>query len=93
MITRETIKDMVGDKFFTVEFLKKDGELRRMNCRLGVKKHLKGGRDNVVHIPTLLPVYDLKAKGYRNINLKTLLNITVDGVFYTINPKWRNDNE
>ncbi|NIU01634.1 MAG: hypothetical protein GWN01_12180 [Nitrosopumilaceae archaeon] len=30
-------------KMFTVEFEKANGEKRKMNCRTGVKKHLKGG--------------------------------------------------
>lgn len=30
-------------QFFTVEFTKANGEARRMNCRTGVTKHLKGG--------------------------------------------------
>ena len=30
-------------KFFNVEFYKADGTIRKMNCRIGVKKGLKGG--------------------------------------------------
>ena len=45
-----------------------------MNCRLGVKKHLKGGRnhnaDNVN-----ITVFDLKNKGYRNIPVQRLVEI------------------
>ena len=37
------IKKFIGNKFFSVEFYKKDGTLRKMQCRLGVTKHLKGG--------------------------------------------------
>ena len=36
--------------FFDVEFTKADGSLRKMNCRIGVKKHLAGGET----------MYDLK---------------------------------
>ncbi len=35
------IKNMVGQKIFKAKFVKKNGEIREMNCKLGVKKHLK----------------------------------------------------
>jgi len=31
----------------------------------------------------MLPVYDLKAKGYRNINLESLQSVIVNGVNHT----------
>ena len=37
------IKHMVGQKIFKATFLKKNGDVREMNCKIGVKKHLKGG--------------------------------------------------
>ena len=37
------LRELVQNKIFSVEFTKKDGTLRKMVCRLGVKKHLKGG--------------------------------------------------
>lgn len=41
-----TLKRIVGDKFFSVEFVKKTtGEIRRMTCRFGVTKYLHGGDD------------------------------------------------
>ena len=43
--TRRIIEAEVQDQFFTVEFTKADGSFRKMNCRLGVNKHHKGGRD------------------------------------------------
>jgi len=67
-------------QIFTAEFIKKDGSIRVMNCRTGVKKHLKGGK--LAFNPAdykLLPVYDLKAKGYRFVNLKTLRKISYGG--------------
>lgn len=59
-------------KMFTVCFIKKDGTERIMNCRLGVKKHLKGGASTTSHKKNLVTVYDVKAEGYRNINLDTI---------------------
>ena len=59
-------------KIFSVIFTKKDGSERKMVCRLGVKRYLSGGKNPVHHIPKYLTVYDIQAKGYRNINFDTL---------------------
>jgi hypothetical protein len=43
MTVRE-FRMMVGEtKIFSVDFIKKDGSLRTMIARLGVRKHLQGG--------------------------------------------------
>lgn len=63
-------------KFFTVKFHKVDGSIRKMNCRIGVHKFLKGGELSYrpVDKPNLRIVFDVKSNGYRTINL--------DKVFY-----------
>jgi len=64
-------------KIFTVEFIKKDGTLRVINCRLGVTKHLKGG-SSTLNPDKFITVYDLQSKGYRAIDkqsIKTLRGI------------------
>ena len=74
-------------KIFTAHFIKKNGEKRKMNCRLNVTKHIKGTglpsftlrKDN----PYIL-VYDLKAKDYRTINLETLFKINYCGKEYKL---------
>ena len=74
------IRQLVGNKFFTVEFIKKDGTIRVMNCKLGVTKHLQGGE--MKHNPEALNhlvVYDMQSKGYRTINLNTLLKVKFEG--------------
>jgi len=70
------IKKLVGNKIFSAIFTKKDGTERKMICRLGVKKHLKGGKksydaEDLNH----LTVFDLGKKGYRTINMNTLKQI------------------
>ena len=70
---------------FSVVFLKKDGSIRRMLCRFGVKKHLKGGKlafDPRERI--LLVVFDMQKEAYRMINLETISNITMKGVDYYV---------
>lgn len=78
-------KETVSDKFFTVEFIKKDGTIRQMNARLGVTKHLQGGE--LKYSPNDLgyvTVYDVKTKGYRTINLNTLTSLKVNGITYNV---------
>jgi hypothetical protein len=76
----ENLKQLVGNKIFTVEFVKKDGSIRVMNCMIGVKKHLQGGE--LKHNPESLNhliVYDMQSKGYRTININTLLKVKFEG--------------
>lgn len=78
--TVKQLKQLVGTKIFTVEFIKKDGSLRVMNCRLGVTKHLQGGE--LKHNPSDLNhliVYDMQSQGYRTINVNTLKSIRFEG--------------
>ena len=70
---------------FSVVFLKKDGSLRKMLCRFGVKKHLKGGKLSFdPRERNLLVVFDMQKEAYRMINLETISNITMKGVDYYV---------
>ena len=84
------IKNVRG-KIFTVEFLKKDGTLRRMVCRKEVKKFLKGGTRHST--PGLIVVCDMEAakriaetgskeSPYRSFHISSIGSLTVDGVTY-----------
>jgi len=70
-------------KFFSVKFTKKDGTLRKMVCRTGVKSYLKGGVNTTGHIPNLLTVFDVQKQEYRNINMATLQSARVEGKEYS----------
>lgn len=61
-------------KIMTVKFVKKDGSLRVMNCRLGVTKHLKGGT-STLNPDKFITVYDLKSEGYRAIDKESILDV------------------
>jgi hypothetical protein len=61
-------------KIFSVEFIKKDGTNRLMNCRLGVTKHLRGG-SSTLNPDTYITVYDLQSRGYRAINKAAIINV------------------
>ena len=66
-------------RFFTVEFVKKDGSTRILNGRLGVEKYLKGG-DCTIDRTKFVIVYDVQSKGYRAVNRETILSVRIDGV-------------
>ena len=73
------------DTIFSVVFLKKDGTIRHMTCRFGVKKHLKGGELKFNPLErALLVVFDMQKKAYRMINLETISNINMKGVEYYV---------
>lgn len=67
-----------GSEFGTVTFVKRStGEVRVMNYRLGVTKHLKGGNqgyDPKQH--NLITVYDMTQRGYRSIPIDGVISIT-----------------
>lgn len=89
MITRGTLIkliELLNGKFFTVEFTKKDGTKRIMNCRTGVKKYLSNnGKTIQITKPIdngILRVFDLQKNEYRSINLDTVNRITFNKVTY-----------
>lgn len=78
--TAEEFREVVGDRIFYCEFTKKDGTLRKMICRLGVKKHLKGGEltYNPADFNNLI-VFDMAKKEYRTVPFDRLRNIRYNG--------------
>tara|TARA_A100001011_G_scaffold327416_1_gene351532 strand:+ start:111 stop:392 length:282 start_codon:yes stop_codon:yes gene_type:complete len=69
----------------SASFIKKNGEDRILNGRLGVKKHLKGGE--LKYNPSdydLMTIFDVQKKQYRMINLETLYSMKVKGEEYEI---------
>ena len=73
-----TIYDSNG-RFLTVEFIKKDGTIRKINGRLGVKKYLNGG-NSTLDTNKFIIIYDLKARGYRAINKNSILSVKTTGL-------------
>ena len=66
-------------RFLTVTFIKKDGTVRKINGRLGVKKYLAGGACNL-NLNKFIIIYDLQAKGYRAINKASILSVNTTGL-------------
>lgn len=72
-------------RILTVTFIKRTtGELRVMNCRLGVKKGVKGiGMSYNPAEKNLLGVYDMQNGGFRMIALESILKISGGGETHT----------
>lgn len=81
---RQLIKSANG-RIFSATFVKKNGEIRIMTARTGVKKDLKG--TGMKYDPVsynLISVFDMNKRQYRSINLDTLLNLRLSGVLYNV---------
>ena len=76
-MTKDELYNMVGGRFFHVTFLKKDGTIRHMNARIGVKKYLKHtvNHDPKNAHPTVVTVYDMKKRAYRAFDLDRVYNV------------------
>ena len=87
-IDRKDAEEMIyktKGRFFGATFIKKDGTLRTMNCRLKVKKYLKGG--TLKFNPSekgLVPVCDMAIKEYRMININTLQSLRIARKEYNV---------
>ena len=81
---KELIKGSKG-KIFAATFTKKDGSSRLMNARLG-KKYTPTGKAAPYKVEdyNLLPVYDMKIKAFRMININTLTNLSINANKYII---------
>lgn len=88
-VTNQQLKAIISGiettRMFSVTFVKKNGEVRDMNCMLGVKKHLRGGQQSYDPAEyNLLTVFDLVKKDYRNINFTQLVGAKIDGEVYHV---------
>lgn len=67
---------------FSVDFIKKNGEYRKMNAILKCIKHLKGGESTIKNKDYLLSCFDMQSKGYRCIPLSRVISCRVNGEEY-----------
>ena len=88
IIDKDTAKQYIyktNGKIFSAVFRKKDGTKRKMNCRRGVSKYVKGiGLKFKPEEHALIGVFDMHKKAYRFINTKTLEQIKIKGIKYNI---------
>ena len=66
-------------KMITVTFVKKNGDTRVLNGRLGVTKYLKGTKINTSPAE-YITIFDVKNNGYRSINRENILGVRCDGI-------------
>lgn len=79
---RQRIMELKG-LIFSVEFVKRDNTVRKMVCRTGVKKDLKGEGLKFDPIQkNLVSVWDMQAQGYRFIPVDRILSIKLRGEQY-----------
>ena len=68
-----------------LDFIKADGADRKMTCRLGVRKHLKGGVNTVEGADRpYLVMFDMQAAGYRSVNLATVTCVRANRRTYEV---------
>lgn len=72
-------------KMLTVAYRKKDGSLRILNTITGVRKDITGA--GLRYDPDkygYIILYDLKAKGYRTVNINTIGDVRMDKQVFTV---------
>ena len=82
-LLKSMIKNTKG-KFFTCFFVKKDGTLRKMTARVGVKKGLANNGFIREEKDNLVCVYDMVAHDFRFINLSTLKSLKCGKLEYKV---------
>lgn len=91
-ITSEEVESVINSipksAIFTLEFIKKNGDLRVMNARRGVTKHLVAPelkkREKPAMPSNIVTVFDMQAGAYRHINTATTRRISADHVVYVV---------
>lgn len=67
-------------RIFSVCFRKKDGNVRNMVCRTGVRKYVNGnGMSYNPFSKRLIVVFDMHKYAYRMVNMKTIEQIRING--------------
>jgi len=93
-ITQDMILPLMSKgEFFTVDFIKKNGEFRSINGRLGVKKYTNGKGLKFSPVSRgMVPVWertlknrkDEKDSGYRMVVLSEVIEIRIDDKVYKV---------
>jgi len=89
-INKTEAKQLINDtngRIFNATFIKKNSEIRSLTGRLKVTQHLTKNAKKQPFNPAvynLQCVYDMKAKGYRMLNINTLITLTINATKYII---------
>jgi len=91
IITESQAKQLIANTagaIFITQFVKKDKSVRDMLCRLNVKKYLKTNKaSTTAHLPQYITVFEMgvaAGANYRNINITTMLTLTINKVVHVI---------
>ena len=85
-------KAVSNGKIFSVTFRKVNGDIRKMICRTGVKKGLKGApRYNAID-KNILNVYDVKANGFRCFKCENIISMKIQGNVYEVMKQLKEDD-
>lgn len=79
---QECLKGLLGGKFFKVSFIKKNGDLRDMNGRMGVSKYVKGtghGIPDHANVGMYIPALET----YRKFNISRMKELTCGDIRIT----------
>lgn len=82
---KELIKESKG-KIFSTTFIKKDNTIRTLTSRTGKQYKSKTGK-KAPYKPSdynLIPLYDMRKKAFRMLNLNTLLTLSINKEKYLI---------
>ena len=82
---KELIKESKG-LIFSTTYIKKDNTVRSLTSRTGKQYKSKTGR-KAPYKPSdynLIPLYDMKIKAFRMLNLNTLLTLSINRTKYII---------
>ena len=86
MNKREMLRSLIkatNNLFFSISFVKKNGEERTLTVRDGVESKLalpKGqGSNNQEHCSNLITLFDVQAGHYKSVNLDTVTSIRCSG--------------
>ena len=71
-------------KIFRVNFIKKDGTLRKMVCRIKVRKNVNGNGHPIGLHSAVIRVFDMQKLAFRSIPLDRVLDLLVARKEYQI---------
>lgn len=85
----QILRGLDPQKIFSVRFVKKNGQSRKMTCRLKVLSHLSDEsgqgcfkKQAIDEEHGLLTVFSMADQDYRSIRVASIRRITQDGVTY-----------
>jgi len=70
-------------RFFSVTFRKKDGTIRKMLARRGVKRNLQGNPRYNPDDYNLLVVWSVNDAAYRSIKINRILEVKANGLTFS----------